>query len=180
MYKQTPNSLLNNFSPLNMVEGSGRYIEKPINENCQTLLAIWESKKKANEIPNRIDIQPTDLKSILPYFYLIESINDGEDFKVRLIGTACSAILNKDITNQTIKTSGLPDIEFRKKVYKKVLETRQPAFFQFETKKIQKNQFDYDFYNKEVCAFPLLDKNNNATLLACCIGLNQKEFKDIS
>lgn len=56
-------------------------------------------------LAGRQHLDPTDLKSILPYINLVEVIGQGDDldFRFRLFGSAQVQALNRDVTGQLVR-----------------------------------------------------------------------------
>lgn len=49
--------------------------------------AYWQSKCGARRMPARNDISPVQLKLQLPHIMLVDVVDDGADFRYRLVGT---------------------------------------------------------------------------------------------
>jgi hypothetical protein len=47
----------------------------------------WQRTRGGRTMPGRMDIAPTDMKAHLPHILLVDVINDGEDFRYRLVGS---------------------------------------------------------------------------------------------
>lgn len=65
--------------------GSGRD-PQPQSPLLQSLLRYWQSKQRADGgLPARCDIDPLELRALLPYIYLIDVLPEDR-FRVRLLG----------------------------------------------------------------------------------------------
>ena len=65
------------------------------------LVAYWEEKRRGRIAPRRGDIDPAELRRHLPYVHMLDVIDDGADFRFRLIGTAIVEGLGRDSTGKT-------------------------------------------------------------------------------
>lgn len=84
---------------------------RPLTE--PTLLAVlnyWKKKRQGKWLPSRADIDPVELRKLLPYIYLIDVIppeNSGDvmKFRMRLVGTNVRDFAGQDFTNRIIDES---------------------------------------------------------------------------
>ena len=66
------------------------------------LLAYWQSKCGPDgRLPSRADIDPLDLRSMLPNIYLIDVLPDGK-FRLRLLGEAHVAVYGHGLVGRII------------------------------------------------------------------------------
>ncbi len=63
------------------------------------LYAYWERKRGARRMPARADIDPADLKRILPNIILAKIDRDSRRVRYTLVGTRCVAHAAMDYTN---------------------------------------------------------------------------------
>ncbi len=73
--------------------------------NHATLVAIyhyWDSKRRGRAMPQRPDIDPTEISWLLPHIFMIDIERDPLRFRYRLIGTAICEFLGRDFTGRTI------------------------------------------------------------------------------
>jgi len=66
------------------------------------LLAYWRGKCGANSIPSRDDLRPTEMKPLLERLSIWERCANGEDNRIRLIGTLATEIFEKDPSGRLI------------------------------------------------------------------------------
>ena len=71
------------------------------------LYHYWDSKRAGRLMPARGDIDPTEIPTLLPFILLIDVINDGADFRYRLVGTDIVRWVGNDLTGRTF-TEVLP------------------------------------------------------------------------
>lgn len=68
----------------------------------QEFISYWDEKRGARDFPSRKDIVPREIERLLPWLHMFDvteappqeqdSLNDGKDFRVRLMGTAIAEI----------------------------------------------------------------------------------------
>ncbi|MEI9997142.1 MAG: PAS domain-containing protein [Rhizomicrobium sp.] len=51
------------------------------------LRGYWQRKRGSRRLPSRRDIQPGEIRSLLPYVILVEPVEGGRDFRYRLVGS---------------------------------------------------------------------------------------------
>lgn len=56
-------------------------------------LAYWNSRRGTREMPTRADIDPADIKRLLPHVVLVDVLPDPLDFRFRLLGTEVDRIV---------------------------------------------------------------------------------------
>lgn len=93
------------------------------------LYAYWERKRGARRMPARADIDPADLKRVLPNIILARIERDGR-VRYTLVGTRCVAHAAMDYTNHY-----LDELDFScdfetdwREVYRALTRERQPIF----------------------------------------------------
>jgi hypothetical protein len=75
------------------------------------LLHYWESKRRGALLPSRADIDPIDLRRLLPQILLSEVVRAaaGLRFRFRLAGTAFTTLVGRDVTGLFLDELGPPD-----------------------------------------------------------------------
>lgn len=71
-----------------------------------TLFDYWNGKRRGRAMPSRADIEPAEIKVLLPYMMLFDVEGPPLDFRARLIGTAITAIARADHTG--LRLTDLP------------------------------------------------------------------------
>jgi len=72
--------------------------EAPLSPLGREFLAYWHSKcppaDQGGGFPQRADIAPEEITSLLPYVFMLDVLDDGglQDFRFRLVGTAIAEI----------------------------------------------------------------------------------------
>lgn len=69
-----------------------------VDERLRRLYDYWKSKCGDRVAPARSDIEPQDIRELLPYIYMVERI--GQRFRFRLAGTSVVAEYGEEITGR--------------------------------------------------------------------------------
>ena len=57
------------------------------NEGHKRAYAYWKEKKGARRAPSRKDIDPLEIRDLLPNIFMMDVLHDPLDYKMRLVGT---------------------------------------------------------------------------------------------
>lgn len=60
----------------------------------------WNGLRRDGALPRRADIQPADIKDLLPHVALLDVIDNGERFRYRLVGTSIAHHFGYDFTGR--------------------------------------------------------------------------------
>lgn len=63
------------------------------NDLIEAGLAYWNRLRGTRAMPTRADIDPADIKRLLPFVVLIDVLHDPLDFRFRLLGTEVDRIV---------------------------------------------------------------------------------------
>lgn len=99
----------------------------PKSQVLQRLLAYWQSKCAPDGgFPARTDIDPLDLRELLPFIYLIDVL-PGDRFRIRLLGEEHVAVYGTGVVGRVIDDIFKPDAaaEFNR-LYTAVVRRREP------------------------------------------------------
>lgn len=72
-------------------------------ETFLTLIAYWNAKRGERKLPSRADIDPSDLRSILPSLIIFDCLAGFADFRYRLMGTGVVDAAGRDNTGKTVR-----------------------------------------------------------------------------
>ncbi len=64
------------------------------------LYAYWQAKYRGPLLPGRADIDPFELKPLLPHVFLIDVERPALQFRYRLVGTAIAHGVGRDVTGR--------------------------------------------------------------------------------
>ena len=65
----------------------GSAVDTITEPQLRDLYLYWAGKRGAVNYPARRDIEPQEIKSLLPYVMLVDVLEDGRFFRFRLVGT---------------------------------------------------------------------------------------------
>ena len=97
-----------------------------------TLVAIyryWDSKRRGRAMPQRPDIDPTEIARLLPHIFMVDVERDPLRFRYRLIGTAICEFLGRDFTGRIVDATNYRPEQAAElqKIYGAVVETARPV-----------------------------------------------------
>jgi hypothetical protein len=95
----------------------------------RAVLDYWERRRGARAMPRRRDIDPAELRQVLPHIQITEVIDGGARFRYRLVGTAIVEAFGAEFTGKYVDelVSGERD-SFVHACYRAVCAARRPAF----------------------------------------------------
>ena len=70
----------------------------------QAALSYWRSKLRGRRMPSRSDLDPLEMRPWLPQTILVEPVDDGADFRIRLAGTDVREKLGYEVTGRLLST----------------------------------------------------------------------------
>lgn len=91
--------------------------------------AYWRSKCGARRMPSRIDIEPSELKRVLPHVMLVDVLGPRQ-YRLRLIGTECVVAHGAEATGKTLDEA-IKDRQYRAHVtelYDQCVAERRPLY----------------------------------------------------
>jgi len=69
----------------------------------KALYAYWQRKLQGRRMPARSDIDPLDLKTVLPNLVLLDVQREPLDFRYRVAGTRTYDIFGYDLTGKSVR-----------------------------------------------------------------------------
>jgi hypothetical protein len=100
----------------------------PVNIHLD-LYHYWDARRGGRVMPARADIEPADIRHLLPHLTIVEALGAGE-FRYRLVGTRVVADLGRDVTGTLVGARVTPAsyaVSLRE-VYARVCRERRPLF----------------------------------------------------
>ncbi len=91
------------------------------------LFTLWNKQRGENEMPPPGSLAPREMKSFLPHIHLYDVVEDGKDFRARVVGTRLTATFGFNATGKLV--SEHPDAARRERFQRAlsaVIETRKP------------------------------------------------------
>lgn len=126
----------------------------------------WNGKRAGRAMPRRSDIDPSEIKRLLPYVLLGEFAGDPVRLRYRLVGTEVVTVYGIDFTGQW-----LDEIDFGDQVdggwplqYRRVFDSRSPLFGSARLHSTSGMEMEYEFG-----LFPLSQSGEAPTH---CLDLN--------
>ena len=105
-----------------------RQLSVPTMPIATALYDLWLDLKGEDEMPARKRFKPGAMKDYLPHLYIVDILEGGRDYRLRLIGTALTDLVGRDMTGSLI--SEVPETAWRRRVYDSVVEARAPLVYQ--------------------------------------------------
>ena len=104
------------------------FLAAPRDPSLVALYRYWEAKRGANDVPSRADIDPAELKPLLPHIILYDALGPGS-YRIRLVGEAIVAFVGRNLTGHDATTSMTPGAAANMRmILDAVCETRSPRF----------------------------------------------------
>ena len=69
-------------------------------KECQLFFEYWESLREDTAIPHKSQLNPSDIKPLLPFMSVVEHIPERSTAKFRLLGTAVEERFGKNFAGQ--------------------------------------------------------------------------------
>lgn len=107
-----------------MTDGVGRLKS----ERVKALYDYWRAKRRDRAMPCRGDIDPTEIKVLLPYVLLTDIHYEPLRVYIRLVGTAVAEAAGRNLTGQWLHEAQLDGgVELWLRNYRRLVEERVPV-----------------------------------------------------
>lgn len=94
----------------------------------QEMFAYWASLRRGAGLPARIDLQPSNMKRLLPTVSLIDVVKEPRDYRLRLAGTGLYGVYGREITGKTLgDVYNAAAADYWRKELDKVVDERRPG-----------------------------------------------------
>jgi hypothetical protein len=98
--------------------------------SLRNLFDYWNARRGTRLMPARSDLDPVDLKPILPMLILIDVVPDARRYAYRLVGTREVEMRGSDPTGKAIKDAYYGESPEETAFYlDRVVRTRQPVLY---------------------------------------------------
>ena len=90
----------------------------------------WQGKRGARAMPGRADVDPGELRSVLPYLMLTDVLDGGHRFRYRLFGTAVAEAFGMDPTGRFVDEV-MSDPKYRAFIvglYRDIVTMKRPIY----------------------------------------------------
>ena len=138
-------------------------------------LEYWIKIRGTRAMPSRADLDPLDIRQILPHVVLLDVVSDPLDFRYRLIGTKVVSQLNNDHTGKWM--SEIPHQKPPSTIWSScetVVNQRLPM-----TTQIPYEGRNKDFAVSEDIVMPLSADGMNVTMLFVVIDFFRRSVEDL-
>lgn len=95
-------------------------VEPLVAERHRLAMQVWNDRRGDRIAPARRDLEPWDLKPVLPYVALLDVLRDPLDFRCRLVGTKVREIHGVELTGSSIQVLGPP--AYAEQVWRHLIE----------------------------------------------------------
>lgn len=95
------------------------------------LFEYWSAKCAGRAMPSRRDIDPAEMRTLLPHLQFVEMVDDGQRFRYGLTGTAIVEAYGRELTGRFVDEV-LPPARrpIAERHYRLIFETRRPIVVQ--------------------------------------------------
>jgi len=138
-----------------------RELDHPQTAGPKAIFKLWKEKKGDREFPLKSELHPALLTRYLSQIYLVDILDGGKDFRIRLFGSGVADLLGKDYTGMLLSETP-EELDWRGEIYGLCLKRRAPVFYLFELA-----PFGRDAVVTENALFPLADSDGNLAHLLC-------------
>ncbi len=102
----------------------------PCHVTVRRLYEYWELKRGQRPMPARGDLDPIDMKALLPHLILIDVVSDERRYVYRLVGTREVEMRGADPTGKAIKDAYYAESADETMAYlDRVVATREPILY---------------------------------------------------
>ena len=94
----------------------------------EELFAYWASRRQGARLPSRRDVDPREIKRLLPTITLTEVVRPALDFRIRLAGTGLYDVYGREITGKMLSdVYNSAAADYWRSELGKVVSERRPA-----------------------------------------------------
>lgn len=94
----------------------------------QELFDYWQDKRGDRPMPRRLDIDPIDLRQMLPHIFLVDVETGAQRFRYRLVGTELTTIMGRELKGAYIDEMPFLFRKFALPAYEEVISRRAPCY----------------------------------------------------
>lgn len=121
-------------------------IQQVASEKIKKINEWWLSKKAGRPLPDRADVDPSELKSLLPYILISDFSLNPFRVRYRLIGTRVVDVSGFNFAGRYLDELIPPDMEEPwSDHYRSAFESRSPVFGETTVPTIHLMAFKYEF-----------------------------------
>lgn len=131
-------------------------ITSPVSYPCKTIYDYWTSKCSDGRLPTRRQIDPGELRDILPYIAMVDVMGHGKDFKVRLIGSEVQRYVGHNCTEEMVSSGTAFEKEIFEPWFTSLIKDKAPMMGAFDSNKESVSLS----HEREIISLPLMDADN--------------------
>lgn len=94
--------------------------------DLQALYRYWDAKRAGRRLPSRRDMDVLEMQPWLGHLVLLDIIDGGRDFLVRIHGTVAASRAGEDLTKRPLSSSSHPVARNAMLEYRQVAEEGRP------------------------------------------------------
>lgn len=147
--------------PFGMPNKPSKELALPEATGPKAVFNLWREKQGGREFPLKSDLHPSLMARYLPYIYIVDILDGGKDYRIRLLGSGVADMLGKDYTG-TLLSETPEELDWRGEIYGLCMKRRAPVFYLFELA-----PFGRETVVTENALFPLSDGDGNLAHLLC-------------
>ncbi len=136
-------------------------LDQPQTAGPKAVFSLWQEKKGNREFPLKSDLHPALMTRYLSHIYIVDILDGGKDYRIRLFGSAVADMLGKDYTG-TLLSETPEELDWRGEIYGLCLKRRAPVFYLFELA-----PFGREAVVTENALLPLADSDGNLAHILC-------------
>lgn len=120
-------------------------------EDCKSSLvrqlhSYWDSRRGERALPSRADIDPAEIKDLLPFILIADLIGDLPRVRYRLVGTRVVAASGMDLTGRYLDELLAADVENAWQAhYTRMRDEARPLFGDVTVPRLDGEPFRYEF-----------------------------------
>lgn len=123
-----------------------REVERCRSAMVRELHDFWNGRRGVKDLPHRADIDPAEIKALLPNLLIVDFEPDPFRVRYRLVGTKVVAASGYDFTGRYLDEMNLASGgEAWTSHYRTVRESRRPLFGAVELPTAEGPRFSYEF-----------------------------------
>ena len=99
-------------------------------DRLRELYRYWADKKHGRPLPARSDLDPMEIPQLLQNVVLVDVVGEPPRFRYRLVGTAITHAIGKEITSRFVDELPLDHcyVDHLLSLYRTVIEERRPVY----------------------------------------------------
>lgn len=157
-------------SPVSDAARQERTLADPI---IRKVYDYWAGKKSAGRLPSRREIDPVDIYDCLSWLMILEAVEGGRDFRIRLAGSQIEEAHDRPLKGLMVGDLGSGDeLASVLERFRGVMTTKTPNFHSGSLSMVGRAFIEFDRV-----ALPLAEDGETVSHLLCCYRQRPREPK---